>query len=63
MLPKIEPWTLSVCVLFDLWSLGEAESVDTCLTCDRRTAGYHCMLWDQEVSYDYSCSSWRKRIW
>jgi hypothetical protein len=58
-------WELQYLVWADQWgATGYLYSdgpgaVALCLTCALRTEQYTCVLWEQDVTWDYRCEQWR----
>lgn len=68
MMPPLTAWRLHLVAMtgrsydqvdFGLWS-GQ-QWVKLCVSCKYRRGDSTCEIWDEQISFDYSCGAWQKR--
>jgi hypothetical protein len=64
----LPPWELELLVRLNLghlraWrrSMRHGVANRLCLSCERRTETWECLIWDHPVSWDYDCEAWTER--
>jgi hypothetical protein len=59
---KLHRWFLQALVWTNTWGMETTRGERMCLSCNLRTETNECMLWEQDVSWDYVCEQWRERM-